>query len=45
MAKQEIIKRKIRSKAYEPKVKFEGTLEEMIKIAVKPAKQSKPENK
>ena len=39
MAKEEkkpIIKRKVRAEKYEEKVHFDGTLEDMIKIAVKP---------
>ena len=34
--KKPVIKRKIRADKYDEKVKFEGTLEDMIKIAVKP---------
>jgi hypothetical protein len=30
------VKRKVRAEAYEPKVTFNGTLEDMIKMAVKP---------
>ena len=30
------VKRKVRAEKYEEKVHFEGTLEDMIKIAVKP---------
>ena len=32
-------KRKVRAEKYEEKVKFEGTLEDMIAIAVKPMKK------
>ncbi len=48
MAGEEIpqSKKKIREKSYDPKVKFEGTLEQMIGIAVKPvAKKPKSEDK
>ena len=45
MAKK-ITQPKPRQTNYEPKVKFEGSLEDMIKIAVKPIhKHPKPENK
>ena len=37
-------KPKPRQSNYEPKVKFEGTLEDMIKIAVKPIHTKKAEN-
>lgn len=39
-------KPKSRQSNYEPKISFDGTLEDMIKIAVKPIhKQPKSENK
>jgi hypothetical protein len=44
--KKTAVKRKVRATAYEPKVKFDGTLEDLIKIAVKPINtQPKTENK
>ncbi len=39
--KKEIIKKKVRAEKYEEKVHFEGTLEDMIKIAVKPMDKKK----
>jgi hypothetical protein len=39
--KKTAVKRKVRATAYEPKVKFEGSLEDMIKIAVKPISKVK----
>ncbi|MDB5063557.1 MAG: hypothetical protein JWP67_3400 [Mucilaginibacter sp.] len=45
MAKEEekkpVVKKKARADKYEEKVKFEGTLEQMIAIAVKPVKKDK----
>lgn len=37
-AKKPVVKKKVRADKYEEKVKFEGTLEQMIAIAVKPKK-------
>ena len=33
---KQVVKKKVRAETYDPKVKFEGSLEDMIKIAVKP---------
>lgn len=46
MAEKEIpqAKRKIRAESYEEKVHFDGTLEQMIKIAAKPIKPKPKEN-
>jgi hypothetical protein len=45
MAKQKETTPKPRAKNYDPKVKFEGTLEDMIKIAVKPIHGKPKEDK
>jgi len=39
--KKQVIKKKVRADKYEEKVHFEGTLEQMIQISVKPAQQKK----
>ena len=38
------VKRKVRADKYEEKVRFDGTLEQMIAIAVKPTPQKKKED-
>lgn len=37
--------KKERSKEYDPKVKFKGTFEDMIKVAIKPIHQKKKSDK
>lgn len=39
--KKPTVKKKVRAEKYDPKVKFAGTLEDMIKIAVKPTNDVK----
>lgn len=38
--KKPTVKRKVRADQYDPKVKFDGTLEQMISISVKPIKKN-----
>ena len=42
--KKPVAKRKIRADKYDEKVKFDGTLEQMIAIAVKPVKPKSDKN-
>jgi len=39
------VKRKVRAEKYEEKVHFDGTLEQMIAMSVKPIKDKKKEEK
>jgi len=39
--KKPIVKKKVRADKYEEKVHFDGTLEQMIKMAVKPVHPNK----
>jgi hypothetical protein len=43
--KKPTVKKKVRAEKYEEKVHFEGTLEDMIAIAVKPIHGKKKEDK
>jgi hypothetical protein len=43
--KKPVVKKKVRADKYDEKVRFEGTLEEMIAIAVKPIHGKKKEEK
>lgn len=43
--KKPVVKKKVRAEKYEEKVSFDGTLEQMISMAVKPVKDKKKEDK
>ena len=43
--KKSVVKKKVRADKYEEKVSFDGTLEQMIAMAVKVAKDKKKEEK
>lgn len=43
--KKPIVRRKVRADKYDEKVKFDGTLEQMISIAVSPIHEKKKQGK